>query len=515
MNLINLLPKNWILHRQVAMYIAQYKKFLLSYSGGIDSTVLLDILTTLRNINNANFDLMQYPLTLRVAHVHHSLHRHADMWVDHCQQQCTIRNVPFQVIYIKNFCHMYHQPQCNIEAAARYLRYNKLYDLLNIKEVLVTAHHMNDQVETFFLALKRGSGPHGLSGMNIDTNYHQKYRILRPLLKSSRVQLEKHAVNNKLHWIEDDTNNNTAFDRNFFRVKILPVLYDRWPSFGKVVTRTAELCKNQENLLNELLLESLNQLMDVEDNSLCFVPLLKFSVIKRQALLRLWISNFSVNMPSYQFIQRIWKEVVLSKCDATPILRLDQYLCRRFRKKLYIIPISMMIPLNTIILHWINLYDAIILPYNLGLLIFQSLIYDKKFLENKLMSSAHITSISNIFFNFFNKFGKVLTSCIVRSPRCDEKISIHFGSVDGLLYIVNRHRGRKLKKIWQELGIPPWLRSRIPLLFYDHILIAAIGVFVTKQGVHNTMDNSIPCQIFWMQDAFYYKFFKNSTRDNL
>lgn len=516
MSLINILPKDWYLHRQVAMYIVKYRRLLLSYSGGLDSTVLLDILTTLRNINNNHYHLMSFPLVLRAVHVHHGMHQYADKWADHCIRQCKIRNVSFQVVYINSFYNKMNNKKHNVEALARYLRYQKLYDHLNLKETLVTAHHMNDQVETLLLALKRGSGPTGLSSMQINTLHHYRYRILRPLLKCSRVQLEKYAINNHLDWVEDDTNKSVIFDRNFLRIKILPLLCQRWPSFNKVVTRTAELCRNQENLLNELLSDSLNALIDT-DNSLYFEPLLQYSVLKRQALLRFWIINFSKNIPSYQFIYRIWKEVILSRNDATPILQLNQHLYRRFRKKLYIIPVNMMFPINTITLDWIDSHNTIVLPYNLGLLVFYPLIFNEIFLQKKkLISNTNITYILNTFFDFFKKHGKILTTCIVRSPKFNEKISIRFGHTCGLLYILNRNRGRKLKKIWQELAIPPWLRSRIPLLFYNHTLIAAIGVFITKNGaINDVKDTDISRQIFWVQDTLSYHFFKNSIYDYL
>lgn len=515
MNLIDFLPKDWFLHHQVAMCIAKYRKLLLAYSGGLDSTVLLDILTTLRNINNNHNYLMVFPLSLRVVHIHHGMHQHADKWVNHCNQQCKMRNISFQVVYIKNFFKK-NDKKCNIEASARFFRYQKLYDLLNLGEILLTAHHMDDQVETFLLALKRGSGPTGLSGMSIDAFYYHKYRILRPLLKCSRLQLKKYAISNNLDWVEDDTNKNIVFDRNFLRIKVLPCLYKRWPSFNKVVTRTAELCRKQEYLLNELLLNFLNPLIDA-DGALFFEPLLQYSALKGQALLRLWIAGFSVKMPPYQFIYRLWTEVILSRNDAAPILRLDQNLCRRFRGKLYFIPVSITLPVDTTILNWVDSCNTMLLPCNLGLLIFYPLIFSNNFLQKKkLMANTKITCISNIFFNFFKKHGKILTICIVRAPRFNEKISVRFGHVDGLLYILNRNRGRKLKKIWQELAIPPWLRDRIPLLFYNHILIAAIGVFITRAGKIDTGSNAdISRQIFWVQETLYHKFFKSSICDYL
>lgn len=513
MNLLNILPRDWFLHRQVALHIIKYRKLLLAYSGGLDSTVLLDILTTLRNINN-NYYSTSLSLTFRAIHIHHNFHRYADTWAEHCNQQCKARNVSFQVICIKDFYDT-NKVKSNIESLLRFFRYQKLYDHLHSKEIILTAHHMNDQVETLFLSLKRGSGPTGLSGMNINTLYYHKYRILRPLLQCSRMQLEKYAFDNNLSWVQDETNNNIRFDRNFLRIKVLPILYSRWPFFERVVTRTTELCRNQDNLLQELLFESLNQLVDVTNNALYFEPFFKFSILKRQALLRLWIIKFFMNIPSYQLINRIWKEVILSRQDSAPALRFNQYLCRRFRKKLYFIPISMTVPIKTIKLLWKKSNDKIMLPYNLGLLTSQYLIFNENLFKNTLFLNKNINFILNLFFEICKKPGKILTHCVVRSPKSDEQVSVQFGCVSGLLHILNRNKGRKLKKIWQELGIPPWLRTRIPLLFYNCTLISAIGVFITREGsiINNNMNEVF--QISWLQDELYYKFFKHSLHNYL
>lgn len=514
MDLINFLPKDWILHRCVATHTIKYQKILLAYSGGLDSTVLLDILTTLRNINNNNDYLMSFPIVLRAAYVHHGLHQNSNIWAHHCHQQCKIRDVPFQVIYIDDF-YKINNTRRNLEALARKFRYKKLFEYLNVEEILLTAHHMNDQVETLFLALKRGSGPAGLSSMDIYTHYHHQCKILRPLLECSKLQLKQYAISHNLQWVEDDTNDNIFFDRNFLRKKIIPILCKRWPFFNKVVFRTTEICRNQENLLKELLSDSLHKLIDV-DNSLLFVPLLEYSILKRQAILRYWISNVSKNIPSYQFLHRMWEEVILSKKDATPMLQLGQYLYRRFQKKVYIIPVNMKFPINTITLYWNSSNNVIMLPHDLGLLMFKSSVYDFDFLKSQFISNKNLNFISNIFFSIYKESGKILTNCVVRSPKSDEIVSIRFGHVSGLLYIANRSRGRKLKKVWQEFKIPPWLRSRIPLLFYNNTLIAAIGVFITQDGKIDIVKKNIELRkIFWVQNMLYHKFFTHNVYHSL
>lgn len=504
---------NQCLSNQVIRCIFGHNKLLLAYSGGLDSTVLLDILTNLIRRSDPLIKLT-FPIFLKAVYVHHGISNQSDRWADHCREQCAIRNIPFDVIYIDRL--NFDKKRGNIESIARNLRYAGLCNYLNKDEVLLTAHHIDDQLETVLLALKRGSGPAGLSGINRDIKLYDQYLLLRPLLECTRIQLQEYAIQKGLVWVEDDTNIDTRFDRNFLRIQIIPLLRQRWPSFNKVVSRTAQLCRNQESLLHELLVELLNKLIDV-DGSLFVYPLLKYSVLKRQVILRLWLKKFLIDMPSYQLLNRIWQEVVLSKIDADPILHLGKHICRRFHKKIYILPVDMASIINTDLLSW-NLSDNLLfLPCKLGLLISQMLVINDSCLKKEIELNINLNYLLNIFLDYFKTSGKLLTSCVVRYPRSYEKIFIRFGHVHGLLHISDRNRGRKLKKIWQELCVPPWLRCRIPLLFYNETLIAALGMFVTQDGkISNSVKkihaNDVVWRIFWLQDSVYYNFFKNFVR---
>lgn len=517
-NCNNNLLEDRYLYNQVARCICGYNKLLLSYSGGLDSTVLLDILTNLVRCSNPLINTTN-PFFLRAVYVNHGFSTNSISWANHCATQCKIRNIPFHIIHIND--HLFFQKERNIEANARILRYQKLCEYLNPEETLLTAHHMDDQVETVLLALKRGSGPAGLSGIHKNIMLcNNNYRLLRPLLKCSRSQLEAYAYRKQLIWIEDDTNCNTHFDRNFLRIQIIPLLKKRWPAFNLVISRTAQLCKNQESLLKELLYKSLKKLIDL-DGALFYYPLLQYSAVKRHALLRYWLSNYLINMPSYRLLNRVYREVILSKSDAYPVLRLGKYICSRFRRKLYILPIEMISVINSISLPWNIFHGTMLLPHKLGFLISQKVTIktDEYCFQKVLKFQIHSSMLLSIFWDYFKIPGKVLTDCLVRSPKIHEKVSIRFGHVQGLLYIANRNRGRKLKKIWQELGIPPWLRTRIPLLFYNNTLIAAIGVFITKDGnINNTVNvlihknTCVVWRVLWIQDISYYTVFKNTIR---
>src|SRR5476649_1419991 len=334
--------------------IGDERKFCVAFSGGLDSTVLLAALVQLRA--EACPDL-----SLRAIHVHHGLSQFADHWVAHAQTFCQQLQVQLEVVHVS-----VDAKKEGIEAAARAARYQAFADHLTAGETLLTAQHLNDQCETFLLALKRGSGPAGLSAMAAHSE-RNGYMLLRPFLHLSRQQLEQFATDAGLQWIEDDSNQDPRFDRNFLRLKVLPALYERWPHFPEAVARSAALCAEQEALLDELMHESLIALTEV-DGSLDISAMLSMSPVRRQAILRRWLSAQGARMPSRDQLLRIWDEVALSREDASPQLQLNHLSVRRFRQRLYLLPA--MTSLRDVILPW-DLTTELLLPERLGVLCFE------------------------------------------------------------------------------------------------------------------------------------------------
>ncbi|MFZ1873166.1 MAG: tRNA lysidine(34) synthetase TilS [Chania sp.] len=412
---------------QLAEQLGTKGQLLLAFSGGLDSSVLLHLLVQLRQ---------QRPgMVLRAVHIHHGLSRFADEWVAHCQQQCEGWQVPLVVHHVQ-----LDGLSGGIEAAARAARYAAFRETLMADEALLTAQHLDDQCETFLLALKRGSGPAGLSAMATEARLGS-HSLLRPLLSVSRLQLEEYAKLHQLRWIEDDSNQDCRFDRNFLRLQVLPVLNERWPHFASAAARSASLCAEQEQLLDELLAEQLTLLLD-EENSLAIAGLQGCSPERRYALLRRWIALFGVTMPARDQLPRIWNEVALSREDAEPQLQLGNYQIRRFRQRLYLLPL--MADLRDRQLLWPQ-PTRLELPDGLGALVCGE------------------------------------GSNLVRAPQAGEQVSVRF-SATGRVRIINRAGSRHIKKLWQELAIPPWQRERIPLIYYDEQLIAAVDIFVTEAG---------------------------------
>ncbi|MEJ5062986.1 tRNA lysidine(34) synthetase TilS [Erwinia sp. MYb375] len=409
--------------------LANEHSLLLAYSGGLDSSVLLHQLVLLRQQRPA--------LQLRAVHIHHGLNPLAESWVTHCQQQCARWQVPLEVVYVR-----VDARQGGIEAAARTARYQAFRQRLRAGETLLTAQHQDDQSETLLLALKRGSGPAGLAAM---PQQHRlgEHRHLRPLLTHGRQQLEEWAHQHQLTWIEDDSNSDARYDRNFLRLEVMPMLNARWPHFSRAVARSAALCGEQEQLLDELLAESLDSLMDAS-GTLSILPMLEMSDARRFALLRRWIAHQQGSMPSRDALRRVWQEVACSREDAEPRFRLGDNEVRRFRGRLYWLPL--LTSLSEHALPWPDRAQPLPLPDGLGQL------------------EQH------------NNDGLAL-----RPPLSGEAVSVRF-QAQGSLHIVGRAGSRPLKKLWQELAVPPWQRDRTPLIFYGDRLAAAADFFVTREG---------------------------------
>lgn len=426
---------------ELTRQLAGHQHLLVGFSGGLDSTVLLHQLVMLRK--------QQPDLHLRAIHIHHGLSPLADGWVEHCRQQCQRWQVELVVVRVTL------DIEKGIEAAARKARYQAFSEQLRAGECLLTAQHQDDQCETFMLALKRGSGPAGLAAMPVQSRLGS-HTLLRPLLSQTRQHLEAWAEEYALCWIEDESNQDTRFDRNFLRQAVIPTLVSRWPHFGRSVARSAQLCGEQEQLLDELLAESLSELAD-EAGGLSWRPMLAMSEVRRAALLRRWIGMQQGQMPSRESLQRIWQEVACSREDAEPRVRLGSHEVRRFRDRLYWLALSE--PVAGVILNWPINETTLALPEGLG------------YLRRDEQGFK------------------------VRAPLPGEAVSVRFQAT-GKFHILERAGSRPLKKIWQEKAIPPWLRERTPLLFYGDTLIAAAGQFVTREG---NPENQ-PCwHLSWIQ----------------
>uniref|UniRef100_UPI001012FEE7 tRNA lysidine(34) synthetase TilS n=1 Tax=Aeromonas veronii TaxID=654 RepID=UPI001012FEE7 len=294
---------------------------LVAFSGGLDSTLLLVLAAQYAR---------EHGLPVRALHVHHGLSPHADEWVAHCEAVCQQLAVELLVEWVT----LARGNGESLEAQARTARYQRLTARMRAGEWLLTAHHQDDQLETLLLALKRGAGLRGLAGI-LPSQPFAGGLLLRPLLDVSRAELAEAAATLPFGWVEDESNQDVSYDRNFLRQTLIPQLKARWPAMAQTAARSMALCAEQEALLEELA-ESDWQLAG-EGEALHIGPLHALSPTRRNNLLRYWIRRQGGEMPSREQLARLWQEVALARGDANPQLNWGRQSCRRYQERLYLV----------------------------------------------------------------------------------------------------------------------------------------------------------------------------------
>ncbi|MDH5936770.1 tRNA lysidine(34) synthetase TilS [Vibrio splendidus] len=411
-------------------------RLIVAFSGGVDSRVLLELAA-------------QYAQTHGIeccaVHVHHGLSKNADHWAEQCQTWCDALSVSLAVDRVSLDINSGE----SVEKLARDARYQAFQQHIRQGDVLVTGQHIDDQLETFLLALKRGSGPKGLSSMAKVMSFGEAF-IVRPLLSVTRADIEESARDMGLTWVEDESNQNLRFDRNFIRHQVTPTLTERWPSFRESVSRSAQLCAEQELLLDELLESHFQQALG-DSQSLSIEALSQHSDLLRARLIRMWVSHCNQSMPSQKQLKLIWDEVACAQADANPKLVLNDVEIRRFNNQLYLVQDTKDLS------NWVSeilIDENLLLPDGLGEIHFNSLPSDSV-THNCDSQSFSLSNTSESLRVIFNPEG----------------LSAH---------PVGRGHSRKLKKLFQEYQVPSWLRRRTPILMDGDRVIAVLGLFVDK-----------------------------------
>ncbi|MBD3585381.1 tRNA lysidine(34) synthetase TilS [Salinimonas sp. HHU 13199] len=292
---------------------------VVGFSGGVDSTVLLHALSN-----------YSFGIPIHAVYVNHGLSAFASQWQAHCQRICESLNVLFAARTIS----VSAQARQSLEAAAREGRYDALLNYCKTHQgALVLGQHQDDQAETFLLQAKRGAGPRGLSGMP-SSAYRDGILVLRPMLHIPQSQITQTAHQAGLSWIDDESNADNRFDRNFLRNAIMPSLRKRWPGIAKTLSRSAALCAQQQQLLEEVVDEKLTAVL--AGDAIVISSLQQHSVQWQQQIIRAWFSASALPMPGASQLEQI-----LCACsareDAQPDVHVGDRHVRRFAGKLYLV----------------------------------------------------------------------------------------------------------------------------------------------------------------------------------
>lgn len=398
-----------------------FRHIYIGYSGGVDSHVLLHLCS----------EMPMLKAKMTAVYVHHGLQAEAEFWAGHCEETAQMLGVGFNLLRINAAAIQGESP----EEAARNARYSALKSLIEENDVLLVAQHRDDQLETVLLQLFRGGGLAGLSGMPESMTFG-KGMMLRPLLNVSKRAINNYAFAHGLDWVEDPSNESNHYDRNFLRNAVIPLLKRRWPGCDKTVARSARHCADAHALVSRAAEELFLSVFNSMDKTLGISQLQLYRRPQQQLIIRQWFQYLGLKMPAQAFVNRLLSEVVEAREDSDPILSGQGYRIRRYRNTLYCLKSA-----------------------------------DPELLQEVVWPAGRASvRVSN---------HQTLSCALSSAGICRElwqsgTITVKFRSGGEKISLPGRKGRHALKKLFQEAGLPPWERERVPLVYLNDKL-AAVG----------------------------------------
>jgi tRNA(Ile)-lysidine synthase len=404
--------------------------YWVAYSGGLDSSVLLHALQACAGSLHAE---------IGAVHVNHGLQAHAAEWEVHCRQRCAALGLRYVSLSVDAAAARGESP----EAAARAARYAALVRWLPDGHCLLTAQHRDDQAETLLLQLLRGSGVHGLAAMP-ELNALGKGLHLRPLLEYPRSDLYTWALARGLAWVDDPSNLDTAFDRNFLRAAVMPMLRQRWPAAASSLARSAAHCAEAADLVGQLAELDLQQVQGRHAGTLAIAGLDSLPLVRRSNVLRHWMRAHTGVFPPAAILGHILRDVLASRQDAEPCVRSGGHEVRRYRDALWLLPRQTM-PQSHEVMTW-SMRASLPLPQAGGVL--------------------RVTPGT----------GRGIRQSLVATTG----VQVRWRQGGECCRPAGRRHHHSLKKLFQAQGVPPWERVRIPLIYIGDELAAVAGLWVCE-----------------------------------
>lgn len=409
------------------------QRYVVAFSGGLDSTVLAHALANLRNHDGDYADA-----AVLAIHIEHGLQKESADWGARCREVAAEFEIDFQLLVVNVQLESGKGP----EASARDARYSALHAQLRHGDWLLSAHHREDQAETLLLNLIRGSGPAGVAGIGSLRRFGPGW-LARPLLNIDQADLQQYALEENLRWIDDPSNTNRRFDRNFLRHEVLPRLKSRWPDIAARLQRSAGHAGEASQLLVELA-EIDIEALGGDTARLPIDALSALSAPRQRNVIRYAIRDRGLSTPTALQIERIMKEVILARVDAQPLVSWPGGSVRRYRNGLYLLPQNLADQIEIRELEGSQLE----LGSGLGVLSFESgadVGLSKALLEGGLTIKPRVGG------ERFSPYGQAHT--------------------------------RELKKLLQQEGVVPWMRDRLPLIYSGDRLVAVGDLWLAADAV--------------------------------
>lgn len=389
----------------------------IGLSGGVDSVVLLDLTYQFFIINK--LDLSK----LTVIYINHQLQPELNnQWQIFCQNLCD----KYKLHYICEKISARPQAGESIENFARIHRYQLFFKHVRPEQdILLLAHHLDDQAETVLFRLLKGAGPKGLSGMaNL---YHYQNRVIyRPLLSVSKQDILNYAVENHLDYIQDPSNNLVDYDRNFLRKNIFPKLSKRFGAVNQAMVRSAKHYRQQQQALDYFIHQELIKIQTVHVSSyicLDFNLFILYPDYIQINLIRTWLEKHQYKAPSEKKLIQILHQLCTAKQDKIPEIKWgknNQYILRKYQHKIFL---------------------------------------------NKKQDQRIIDKFKIDFSDLISQ----------------DKIQVKSRILGQKVNLLSKTHSVCLKKFLQILGVPPWDRNQVKLYFYqEKYLVGVEGYWECK-----------------------------------
>ncbi len=402
-------------------------KYWLALSGGLDSSVLLALCAAYQ---------CEHAIDLKIIHINHNLNEKSAEWGKYCA--AIARH--YKLEYMQIDLQFTVQVGESLEERAREERYAIFAKYMQVEDVLLTAHQQDDQAETVLLQLLRGAGVKGLAAMPQCARFANGWHA-RPLLSVTRDTIYEYAEQQKLTWIEDNSNKNTELTRNFLRHEIMPRLKIRWPTVSKMLARSAGHCAEADALLAENSWHDWLKCAGSLVNTLSVEKLLQYPIAKQRLILRTWFQQFNHPLPNTKKLETICQQMLTAEQDKQPLVSWQTTEIRRHGDDLYLLK-SLVEHDATQIFQWNLQHSSQLSLGNLGQL------------------TAQITPGYGLRMDIKN-------------------ITIRF-RVGGESYHLGKRGKQCLKNLFQEWQIPPWERNRIPLIFVEDCLAMIMGYYIDE-----------------------------------
>lgn len=408
------------------------KRWVVAYSGGVDSTVLLH---TIHQVNQQ----LSKPCAVVAVHINHQLSPSSSAWQYHCEQFSQTLNIDFytQSVEVKNTGQ-------GVEAAARYARYAIFESFLEEGDCLLLGQHQQDQAETLLLRLLRGAGVRGLSAMSSQRRLGD-HDLLRPLLSVDKKVLVDYANENQLSWVEDESNIQDTYDRNFLRQHIFPRLQERWATVNQQLSDTTLRMQQADALLTEVAQDDFKTLYKREERwgtSIDFSKIATLSVARRNNVLRYWCEQYDFPVLEESHLEQIQQQFFVgSALLSSACVSWKGCELRQFNGRLYMMA---------------------------SLPIFSD---SKKVMQWAVDTSLSMGAPGELEIKENREEGLLL-------PKLNYEVRWRQGGER--CTPVGRQHSQTVKKLLQEYGLEAWLRDRIPLLYCDNELAAVGDLWVNK-----------------------------------